>query len=281
MIRLLLIMSYIVSCVRLGVAPWKYFQLNSPFFNEQRDIFSKLDMDQRIPDKWRLHQFLDVAGTRPPQYPVFVKPEWGQNSSGITRADNIQDLKKIRLNRESTKLNYLIQEAAPGKREFEIFIIPSSNPNTVPAVMSITETVNNSADDYPINGIYNQDTSYNDISNELSHEQMLRLWEQLKQMGAFRISRYGIRAHSLDALLAGEFHIIEINLFLPMPLTLLCDNKTLKTKVQLCIRYMWHLAKITKSIPFNQPHKPVFFKKMKHSKSMKLINNMRSNNEHA
>jgi len=263
------------------VAPWKYFQLNSPYFNEQRDIFSKLDMDQRIPDQWRLHQFLDVADTCPPQYPVFVKPEWGQNSSGVTRADNIQDLRQIRLNRESTKLNYLIQEAAPGKREFEIFIIPSNKSNAIPAVVSVTETINNDCEDYPINGIYNEYTSYKDISNELSHEQILTLWHHLKQVGTFRISRYGIRANSIEALLTGEFHIIEINLFLPMPLVLLCNNKSWKTKIQLCIRYMWHLAKITKSIPLNQPHKSVFFKKMKHSKSLKLVNNMRSNNEHA
>jgi len=281
MIRLLLIISYIVSCIRLCVAPWKYFQLNSPYFNEQRDIFSKLDMDQRIPEQWRLHQFLDIGNDEPKNYPVFVKPEWGQNSRGIKRADDIQALADIRLNRSDTKLNYLIQEAAPGKREFEVFIIPSSTPGSAPAVVSITETINNSGEDYPVNGIYNPSTGYKDISNEFSREQLLTLWQHLKTIGSFRISRFGIRANSIDALFMGEFHIIEVNLFLPMPLILLCDNRCWKTKLKLCVRYMWHLAKVTKSIPSSQTHKPVFFKKLKHAKSLKLTTNMRSNNEHA
>ncbi len=286
MIRLLLIMSYIVSCLRLWVAPWKYFQLNSPFFNEQRDIFSKLDMDQRIPEQWRLPQFLDIGNKEPSSYPVFVKPEWGQNSRGISRADDTQTLQKIRLNRGNTKLNYLIQEAAPGKREFEIFIIPSANINNAPAVISVTETINHSDEDYPVNGIYNPSTGYKDISNELSRVQMLALWHHLKPIGSFRISRFGIRADSIEALFTGEFHIIEVNLFLPMPLVLLCENRCWKTQLTFCIHAMWHLAKVTKSIPPSQVHKSVFFKKLKHAKSLKLTSNirsthMRSNNEHA
>ena len=281
MIRLLLILSYIASCIRIGVAPWRYFQLNSPFFNEQRDIFSKLDIDQHIPEQWKLHQFLDIGNDQPLNYPVFVKPEWGQNSRGIARADNLEALNHIRSARGDTQLNYLIQEAAPGKREFEIFIIPSTNPDEAPAVISFTETVNKSNEDYPINGIYNSSTSYKDISNEFSQEQILTLWQHLKQIGPFRISRFGIRANSIEDLLTGEFHIIEINLFLPMPLILLCDNKHWKTKFIFCTHTMWHLAKITKSIPSNQVHKPVFFKKLKHAKALKLVTNMRSNNEHA
>jgi len=263
------------------VAPWKYFQLNSPFFNEQRDIFSKLDMDQRIPEQWRLHQFLDIGNDEPQSYPVFVKPEWGQNSRGITRADDIQALTDIRLNRGDTKLNYLIQEAAPGKREFEIFIIPSTNSDNAPAVVSVTETINNSGEDYPVNGIYNPSTGYKDISNEFSGEQMLTLWQHLKPIGSFRISRFGIRANSIDALLAGKFHIIEVNLFLPMPLVLLCDSQRWETTLKFCVNTMWHLAKITKNIPPSQIHKPVFFKKLKHAKSLKLTTKLRSNNEHA
>ena len=46
LIRLSLIFSYIFYCIRLGVAPWRYFQLNAPYFNEQRNLFSKLDMDK-------------------------------------------------------------------------------------------------------------------------------------------------------------------------------------------------------------------------------------------
>lgn len=279
-IRLLLIFSYILSCIRLRVAPYKYFQLNSDYFNEQRDIFSKLDMDRLIPDRWRLMQFMDIGDQYPVKYPVFVKPEWGQNSRGVQRADNRQALEHIRANRTEDHMNYLIQQAAPGKREFEVFIIPSSNPTQLPAILSVTETVNRSGEQYPINGIYNKSTHYLSISNQLNTEQMSALWAHLKQIGPFRISRFGLRADSVDALLKGEFHIVEINLYLPMPLALLADNLSKTEKYRLCLRCMWQLANITKTLPANHPHKPVFFKNLRLSRSLKLSNKIGSYNEH-
>ena len=132
--------------------------------------------------------------------------------------------------------------------------------------MSITETLNRSTDTYPINGIYNQDTYYSDISEQMTQAQQKTLWGHLKQMGHYRIARYGIRADSLNALLGGRFHIIEINLFLPMPLVLLAEERNRREKIQVCLDYMKQLAKITGSIPPQQPHKPVFFKNLKKSK---------------
>jgi len=99
-IRIYQVLAYILFCVWQRAAPWKYFQLNAPYFNEQRGIFSKLDTDQLIPEAWRLPQSLDIGDYQPPLYPVFVKPEWGQNSHGIfvveTEVELVKRLKQIK-----------------------------------------------------------------------------------------------------------------------------------------------------------------------------------------
>ena len=285
MIRLLLIISYIFFCLLLRVDPRKYFQLNAPYFNERRGIFSKLDMDRLIPNHWQLEQFLDIGDRYPSEYPVFVKPEWGQNSHGIQRADNAADLDNIRRNRIDDKFNYLIQHAAKEKREFEIFIIPSADcfkdSSRLPGIISITETINRSNDHYPINGIYNKATHYEDITAQFRPEDLQTIWLRFQKVGHFRISRFGVRAASIKHLLAGTFQIIEINLFLPMPLTLISNNLSQKEKISFCFRCMWQLAKVTKTIPLEQPHKSVFFKKYKLSRSLKLTTKMRSYDERA
>ena len=284
MIRIYQVLEYILFCTWQRVAPWKYFQLNAPYFNEQRGIFSKLDTDLLIPEAWKLPQSLDLGGYQPPQYPVFIKPEWGQNSFGIQRADNSQALNTIRSSRKNSTGNYLIQQAAPGKREFEVFVIPSTQEsppqkNNQPAVISVTETLNNSEDEYPINGIYNTATSYKDLTPQLTPKQIKQLWHHLSQIGNFRLSRVGLRANSIEEMINGEFHIIEINLLYPMPLMLLSHNRTWYEKNRFSLQAMWHLAAISKTIPPSQPRKSIFFTKLKSAHRLKLANKMRTNNE--
>lgn len=269
--RISLVMSYIIYCVRFAVGPWKYFQLNAPYFNEKRDLFSKLDIDERIPKKWRLEQFMDLGHKNPAAYPVFVKPEWGQNSQGISRADSLQALQLIRQKRAASPPFYLLQQAAPGKREFEIFIIPEQDNLQAVAVFSMTETCNKSDDPLPINGIYNDSTYYKDCSAKLSLEQQNQIWRHLKQIGEFRIARYGIRADSLESLIAGKFHIVEINLFVPMPLILLVPEFSFWHKIKFIQGSMKQLAKATKTIPETQAVKAIFFKKLKFSQLLKRI----------
>lgn len=279
MIRLLLILSYIFICVGLRVSPRKYFQLNAPFFNEALGMFSKLDMDARIPEQWRLAQCIDGDDVYPDSYPVFVKPEWGQNSHGIERADTISALEAIRARRQPSPMKYLLQSAAPGQREFELFMIPGHTP-TGAAVLSITETLNSSGERYPINGIYNQATTYRDLTCTLSSDDKQRVVSQLRAMGNYRIARYGVRADSLSALVEGRFHVIEINLFLPMPLVLLAENIRVSRKIGFALQCMWQLAKITKTIPADQPHKAVFFRKLKIARSLKSDTKTRKYNDH-
>ena len=82
MMRVALVFWCIVYSLRCRVAPWHFFQLNSGYFNSTKSIFSKLDMDRFIPERWRLQQLEDDGDTAP-EFPVFLKPEWGQNAHGI------------------------------------------------------------------------------------------------------------------------------------------------------------------------------------------------------
>lgn len=266
-IRTAQVCIYIVFCFALRVGPWRYFQLNARYFNHSKGIFSKLDIDKLIPSPWRLPQWVDVAGTKPDSFPVFLKPEWGQNSKGIQRADTLEQFEQLRLLKPHSSVQYLVQQGATQSTEFEIFIIPSAIDQTRPGTLSVTQVVNNSQDKYPINGIYNTATTYLNITEQFSLAQQASIYQQLRSVGSFNIARYGVRANSVDDLLKGHFSIIEINLFFPMPLVLLCKNVSLWQKSMFIFKAMWGLAKVTKAMLDNplfkdQPYKNIFFKKM-------------------
>jgi len=271
LIRLSLIFTYILYCVRLGVAPWRYFQLNAPYFNEQRNLFSKLDMDKRIPKQWLLEQFMDLGARDPSDFPIFVKPEWGQNSQGVVRVDNLLALNALRQQRTERHPFYLIQQAAPEKREFELFMIPSEHDLQQFSVLSVTETCNRSTDMLPVNGIYNKDSYYQNCTSNLTETELKAIWGHLKQMGDYRIARYGVRADSLEDLVAGRFHVVEINLYVPMPLLLLVKEQTLYQKLAFIKHAMKQLVLVTKSIPATQLNKSVFFKKLRVAQRLKSI----------
>jgi len=110
-ITIIIILTYIACCLRVGAAPWKYFQLNARYFSKDQGIFSKLAIDALIPERWRLHQIPDDGMVSPERYPVFLKPEWGQNAHGIHRADNFQSLQLIRqsLKQKDGEQKYILQ----------------------------------------------------------------------------------------------------------------------------------------------------------------------------
>lgn len=218
--RSLLVFWLIVYSVRFGTRPWNFFQLNSIYFNNDKGFFSKLDIDRLIPDRWRLVQQLD-DGASIPEFPVFSKPEWGQNSHGVRVIRDEGELREVRRTRKGRAVSYLLQEAAKEKREFEVFYLRSPADLEQCAMLSITETLNSSGSSLPVNGVLNSSTLYREIGSMLSTGQKKRIWSMVSQIGEFRVARVGLCADSVEDLAAGNFHIFEINIFLPMPLLLL------------------------------------------------------------
>ncbi len=269
------VITYILNCIRIRTKPCKYFQLNSEFFSANEGIFSKKDIDQLIPEKWRLSQRYDEAGYFPDQYPVFVKPEWGQNASGIYRADNADELKEIRKKVFQARTRYLIQQGASEKREFEVFSILSHENKNNHAVFTVTEAINESETN-PVNSVYNVNTTYREITEQLSDQEKQTLWQLTCQIGRFNISRLSLRADSIAEMLEGNFHVIEINMFAPMPINLL-DQKYNNAQLWKFIRhYMLCLAKITKYRDKSLTEKPVFTKIMLYNRENSFLNYIRA-----
>ena len=274
-ITVLMVTLYILYCIRIGTKPCKYFQLNSPRFDRRSGIFSKLDIDQDIPQKWKLDQRLDDGQYLPLEWPVFIKPEWGQNAAGVERADSPEDLERIRACNKNHKIRYLLQQGATERREFEVFSIRDSVDKERYAVFTVTEAVNDEEPN-PINGIYNPGTSYVEITDQFDRSELFQLWQHVNSIGNFNISRASLRANSTADLLAGNFHVIEINLFLPMPINMLDRRFSRKQIFDMIRRYMMSLARITKARDKSLPEKPVFTKIMLYNRQSTLLNYLRA-----
>lgn len=223
MLRPLLVFWLVAYSFRYRTGPWNFFQLNSEYFNGEKNIFSKQELNDTIPARWRLKQVVD-DGRCPSQFPVFVKPEWGQNSHGVSYAQDLPGLNRLRRMRRARNVTFLLQEGAPEKREFEIFYIRSAEDPDSAAILSVTETVNVSGESLVVNSHRNRDSSYHDRTTLFAEDQLQALWSMMKSIGSFRIARVGLRTESLQTLLEGLFYVVEVNVFLPMPLALL-DSK--------------------------------------------------------
>ena len=261
-----LIFYYIFWSIRLGIPPWYYFQINAEWYNKSKGFYSKIDMDARIPKKWRLEQGYLDKNNPPTTFPVFLKPEWGQNSNGIVKVDNEQDF--LNFNPTNEKIPYIVQYAAHEKQEYEIFYIRDAKNKACLSTLNIAQSLNHSGERYPVNGIHNKETSYQDITQDFCKKELGILQNHLQELPPFRITRIGLRADSKADLLLGFFHIIEINLFAPFPIHLLDNSISEKTKYKFIKDNMKHLVEVSKTTPKEHFNQFVFLKKIiKHYQS--------------
>ena len=274
-ITVCMVVTYILWCIRLGTKPCKYFQLNSPYFDRREGIFSKIEIDSAIPQKWRLEQFYDDGQRLPSSYPAFLKPEWGQNAKGIIKVTTDEELVEARKGLATEQIRYLVQQGAKQGREFEIFSIRHDTKQSEYAILTVTEAVNTSEAN-PVNSIYNSNTNYCEITEKFSEEQKHRLWGFVSEIGSFNISRMSVRADSIEDLLEGHFHVIEINLFLPMPINMLDKRHSITDRCKMVLTYMKQLAKITRARDKTRQEKPVFTKIMLYDRRGSIPNYLRN-----
>jgi hypothetical protein len=257
------LLHYLWYCLRYRVVPWNYFQLNGVYFNEYKGIYSKLDIDALIPSQHHLSQSLFSQENIAKAYPLFLKPEWGQNSNGIRRIDNKEQYLQFVEASPKLKISYIVQEAALGKKEFEIYYLRSPVDKDRYSFLSITEVINRSDERYPINSIYNSSTGYREVTANLTTEELEEIWDAVKDIGGFRMARIGVKADELSFVVQRVFKIIEINLFLPMPLILLADNVSRTEKIAVIRKTMTLAAQLVKTIPEKEKGKWIFFRKMR------------------
>ncbi|MBX2824425.1 MAG: hypothetical protein KTR33_06825 [Gammaproteobacteria bacterium] len=274
-ISALIVCVYILCCLRLRTAPWKYFQLNARHFSSDKGIFSKLNIDNMIPERWRLKQERLGETSAPTGFPIFVKPEWGQNANGVTRADDQASFNAIRQRLNGSATRYIAQQGAPERREFEIYTIFPTASRDHCELITVTESINQTHD-YPVNSIYNENTFYHDITDQFDDDQLLALSRHTLEIGQFGHCRLSTRADNLDDLVAGRFHVIELNLFIPMPINLLDQNVSLSKRLAFIGRCSWTLARATQAIDSQQKSQPIFTRMMLYGRSQKTLGVLRS-----
>ncbi len=222
-----------------------------------------------IPLEWRLKQDLLTATSRTENFPVFFKPEWGQNSHGIYRVDNTESFLKLKKALASSKIPYLLQEAARESREFEIFYIRDTFQPDRHKTLTVTEVINKGSEKFPINGVLNSDSAYIDKTSAFTKNQLQRIWRLIDRLGNFWISRIGVKSNSEQKLLQGNFHIVEINLFTPMPLNLLDTAISFKKKHAFIRSSMEHLAQCCQRASTRGSRESIFFRKLKMHQQVK------------
>ena len=260
MLRFRIVLWVIFYSVRYGTNPFNFFQVNAPWFNADKNIFSKLDIDTYIPERWRLPQEPVTDTYAPASFPVFLKPEWGQNSHGIFRIDSESEWQAIKPTLNS-KFSYIAQQAAKGEKEFEVFYVRKASDLDDFSTISISVAENMSESRHPINSIRNPDTHYRHCTDTFSQTGLNQLWSLIGNIGGFKIARLCCRCDSREALVAGDFEIVEINLFVPMPLVLLDNNVGHQYKAKFVRSMGQQLALLIKNIPVSQPYRGIFFSK--------------------
>jgi len=218
-------------------------------------------MDSVIPARFRLRQTYYDPDKPPQHYPVFIKPEWGQNSNGIARVHNEKEYQAFQKDIDVTGMPFIVQDAATEKKEFEIYYLRSPDNSDNCAFLSITEVTNTCRNHHPINSIHNSCTGYRDITQTFSSNELQAIWFSLRNIGRFRMARVGLKAADPRGILREEFHIVEINLFLPMPLVLLTKNVGLFEKNMIMKKVMSLAARLAKTIPEKESGKTIFLQK--------------------
>jgi len=241
--------------------------VNARYFSRSKGIFSKLAIDNMIPERWRLTQSVDSENITPASFPVFLKPEWGQNGSGIVRADDAESLARLRRAHAEENQRFMIQEAATGAREFEIFGARTGDNGRSHEMVTVTESTNSAGEQFPINSIYNKSTVYRDITSQFSDEQLARLSGYILEIGDLAIARVSVRADSTEKLLAGEFKIIEVNMFIPMPINVMDPSYSWVKRLRFLFKAMMHLAKATRNRRREHLPPPILYSMVMYSRS--------------
>lgn len=222
-----------------------------------------MDIDKCIPENYRLDQYIYTKEEVPSRFPVFLKPEWGQNSNGIHLAGNNDEYIEFEKVTQKVDIPYIVQENAQGIKEYEIYYLRSPEQRKNYAYLSVTQVENRGDDTYPINSIYNPSTAYRDITSSFSRADLQQIWQIVGAIGNFRMARVGVKADDREALLQGKFKIIEINLFLPLPLVLLSYNVQRLEKFKIIGKTMTIAAQLVATLSREETRQWIFFRKMR------------------
>ena len=256
--------------------------MNGKYFNVKKSIFSKSEIEKNIPNKWKLkslplsfpmnkEKILKLENKL--WYPLFLKPEWWQNSYWIVVIYNRKELENKLSEISDFSISYIAQKSANYIKEFEIFFIKDPDNLDYFKIISWVESKNNLWIKNCINGLDSK-TTYHDILKKLSTSDINKITKYISELNDFRIWRIWLKANSLNDLVEWNLEFFEINIFIPFPLHLLDKDIPIKEKNIFIKDFTLYLAKLTKSLKVSWNEKNIFFPKMKKHYHFKLQHNI-------
>lgn len=268
MIRIKIVIYFIYYSLLQGIHPWRFFQINADYFNEQKWIFSKYEIEKNIPTKWKLNDYIlnlndskskwEEKITSNFSFPLFLKPEWGQNSHGIFRVDEKKYLKEVLKKIKKLDTPYICQELANYEKEYEVLYVRSKNQIGSFSIFSITETINTSWEKHAIQWI-NHGSKYRDITNKFSKEELKEIENKAKTIWNFNLARVWIKANNPKWILKWDFKVFEINIFVPFSLNLLDETISKENRHEFLKSFVKALAHTTKKVTNKKP-KNIFWR---------------------
>lgn len=264
---------YLLNCVRFGVIPWRYFYMNEHAFSVEKKLFSKIEIERSIPKKWLLKSFvLDFEKQRTDQlvqhilrhfsFPVFLKPEWGQQSYGVVRIDTAKQLKTMLRKIKVSGIVYFCQQAAPQKTEYDLFFVRNSADPKTSSVFTVTVLEHQEHHPYPVHSVRNKKSIYRDITRKFSSTELKVLQKMMMSLAKLNFARVAVRANSEQDLVKGNFSVIEINMFNPMPINLYDQSITRKEKLAFMDHCSQELVKSIKNF-VKMPQQPILRSQIK------------------
>jgi len=270
-IRIKIVLYFILYALSKGIKPWRFFQVNAKYFNEEKKIFSKYEIEENIPSKWKLKNYILDNKNNPKiwekyilynyKFPLFLKPEWGQNSYGIYRVDKEKELNKYLKKIKNQNTTYICQELASYKWEYEILYIKKKHADTENLIFSATQTIDSSWEKNSIQWIHNN-SKYIEITNNFTQEEIKIINDKIKKISKFNFARIWLKADNIKWIIDWNFKIFEINIFLPLPLNLLDNNISEKKKNIFLKKFVKALAIITREVSNKKP-KQIFWNMIK------------------
>lgn len=228
-------------------SPTNFLNLNHKHLEIKKGIYSKHKLNQIIPNKHKLiSQPLKKFISKPEiNFPIILKPDWGESSLGIKKVNNKINLDKLINNKQIKIEKYFVQQFNQFNIEYDIVFL--KNQITKNIEISEITTVSTTNKD-KITGI-NHNSNYKNITSQFSKTEIIKLQNNLNWLNKnFNSGKITLKSNSNKELLNNNFKVIETNILFPLPNSVhtLKTNKEKKKVISKHLTKMIKLSKITK-----------------------------------
>ena len=243
-LRLYTIYKYFQLSIKHKSSFLNLLNLNYKYLEIKKGIYSKHKLNQIIPNTIKLNsQTLTNFKINPKiNYPIILKPDWGESSLSIFKINNSEELNKIIKEKNIIITNYFIQEFDNTAIEYDILFIKNIQTNKL-EISEITTVSTQNKD--KITGIYNN-SIYQTITKQFTPLELIQIKNNLNWLNTkFNVGKITLKANSKQDLLKNLVKVIEINILFPLPNSIHTKANT-KQKKQLINNHLEKIIKLSK-----------------------------------